>query len=389
MRPALPLLLFAACSAPPGVVLPVDRVVRPTTVTEGQLPTLRVTLPAASSRTHVAVEAQRALVASEAGLFELNASGTLETQSTTAVQGLLSTGAGVVLVARADGLFEWSPGGLRRSELAIATMNVDRLLTRAGSTLWLGRPAELIRFDGSTLATLTTPGDVTALHARGDRLAANGPAGHWLVEPEADGYRVQQLDDELALGLTALVPFAENQALGLDAEGRLWKRLQVENGTAWRRVALTSDASDPGAGGLTALGIDADTGAAWLTSATTLYRLQGGDVLVQPLDSAPERLQVEGGTVWLRSGTTLTRVGRPDPVRFEPRVRALADAHCVRCHAAGLQGVFPLKTADEWRMRVDAIVTATSNGRMPADTLSALSEEDRTLIRQWREDGLK
>jgi mono/diheme cytochrome c family protein len=172
--------------------------------------------------------------------------------------------------------------------------------------------------------------------------------------------------------------------------------MQVDAGTVWRPVALSTDPADPGATELTFLGVDATSGTAFAGNATTFFRLQGDTVTQQPL-LAPLRHPhpAPNGGLWGLSLDGLTRIGRANPVTFEPRIATLSQVHCARCHAPSRQAAhIPLLTVADWRARIDAALDATtpagtSPARMPADTMSTLTDAERALLRQWKEDGLQ
>jgi hypothetical protein len=343
----------------------------------------------------VASGADATLVALGAGLFEVTSNAALESRPSDAVTGLGPLPDGAVLVGTAQGLYEWRDRLLRRSRLDASLPRGARLVARRGFEYWFADTAGLLCFDGLGIVRVELA-DVSALAASpaSPLMVASTPRGPVLIVARADGYETQALTDEVE-GLQSAVPMGDHDVLGLGPSGRLLLRTRVEGGVAWRRVALTMDANDPGAEGLTELLVDHETGAPLAASPTQLFRLVGKDVVTQALTEPLSTLRSgKSGMIWGLSRTGLVRMGRPSPVTFS-QVSTIATVHCVRCHAPDRQGSFSLQTASEWRARIDGIISSVTpaaggqRGRMPADTVSTLSEQERAVIRQWKEDGLQ
>lgn len=390
---ALPLLCVAGCTGMAPMMLEVetvDRVVRPSAVVESSLPTTTFQPPTFWKQLLVA-DTQTTLVGSDTGLYELTSTGLTE-RSDAGVTGLLPLGPDAVLVANDQGLFEWRDGLLRPS-LLDPTLRDARFLARHDGDLFFARDRSLLRLRGTALTAIDLPGAAQSLDLSGSLAVITSDAGHHLAEL-GDMARTQPLDDERP-GLTAAVPF-EGDVLALGEGGALLRRMQVDAGTVWRPVALSTNPADPGATQLTFLHVDSTSGAALTGNATTLFRLQGDAVTKQPLLAPLRHLQAApNGGVWGLSLDGLTRIGRANPVTFEPRIATLSQVHCARCHAPSRQAAFiPLLTVADWRSRIDAALdattpTGTSPARMPADTLTTLTDDERALLRQWKEDGLQ
>lgn len=374
-----------------------DRVVRPRSVTSSSLPISTFATPQPWQQLYVADEANSTLLGSERGLVELSVQGSLVSRSADPVLGLVALTDGSALIANASGFFEWRDGTLRRSNIESALSSGDRLLARRGDVIWFARGTALLRFDGTGLEAieLGQPIDTLTLGA-GSLATVRAGSKFWALTERADGFELQDLTEELSDLIDAMPWGAGSEVTAVSDGGVLWRRAEVDGGWAWRHVALTTDLEDPGATSVRALAVDAHSGAVFATTDSTLYRLQGESVTTLALPT-PLRSTHAGrnGVLWALTSTGAVRIGNTDPVTFEPRIATLATVHCARCHAPDRQASFlPLLTIDDWRAQIDAAILASTpmgatRARMPADTTSTLTDEERALLIRWKEDGLQ
>lgn len=394
-------LVLTACDGwvskmPEIIIETADRVVRPRSVTSSSLPISTFATPQPWQQLYVADDATTTLLGSERGLVELSVQGALVSRSADPVLGLVALTDGSALISNANGFFEWRDGTLRRSDLETALQSTDRLLARRGDVIWFARGTSLLRFDGSQLEAIELGQTVDALTLGAGPLSTVRAGGQlWALTARTNGFELQDLTEEQKELIDA-VPWGDAEISAITAGGVLWRRALVDGGVAWRHVSLTTDTEDPGATGVRALAVDAQSGAVFATADATLYRLQGESVttlaLPTPLRSAHAG---RNGVLWALTDTGALRIGNTDPVTFSPRIATLGTVHCARCHAPDRQASFlPLMTIDDWRAQIDAAILATTpmgatRARMPADTTTTLTAEERALLIRWKEDGLQ
>ena len=398
MRP-LPPLLLTACAACVGEIGPVPpppgpgdftwrvEAVEPLTLEHAQWP-----LGAdAGGRFHVAVARGQLLLGTGDGLELLGSDGGTALLSAAPVHGLITQPGGDALVAGPDGLKVLTGELLRESALGEAFTTPPRLLTREGDALWLSTDAELVRLENGQLTAWAVAG-VTALHAHGGLRTARAAAGWLLLRDAPNGaLELQSLSEELEL--EAALPVGGGETLGATPGGAAVRRVAVDGGAAWLEVALAAGAQAEPARGVRLLGVDPQTGAAWLWHQGALGRLDGRrlSTLAAP---EPAGAQVgESGALFLSSASELVRLGSDAPVRFAESIEPLSAAQCESCHRQGGAAQPVLETPGDWRDAIDRVLERTDPLaaealRMPRGA-SPLTAAQYELIRRWKQEGFR
>ncbi|AUP80820.1 hypothetical protein [Flavivirga eckloniae] len=83
----------------------------------------------------------------------------------------------------------------------------------------------------------------------------------------------------------------------------------------------------------------------------------------------------------------------PDPntkITYEGNVKNIINSNCVQCHASTpVNGApFSLTTFTEVKNRVDGILSRINNASSPMPPSGLMPSNNRTLIQQWKDDGL-
>lgn len=375
----------------PSVTPPGDGqalVVRPTTVTASTLDRTTYDLGGVEVR-YVATLGTAALVGGADGLFEIGVDG-LAPIDATPVTGLTTLDGVGIVVASATGVSLWN-GTLEPSGLsdALSAMSVDAL-ARRGDELWLATDAELYRFATNTLAAFPSipRGRALDTFTGAGRILVDTADGYVALAEATDGTWTTQPIDELAI--ETLVPGANDRIFGVVADVLLERVAVSATEVAWRPVALTDAADDPGARDIRAAALDPVTGGVWFATSTGLVELTGRTV--ERLDVAlPDSFAMTvstDGTLWVATDTSLERFGHDGPpVTWADDVKPFAEANCARCHVT-LGIAHPLETYETWVDEIDTIIEEVASSRMPQDG-AALLGGSAELIRRWKNGGFE
>jgi ligand-binding sensor domain-containing protein len=324
-------------------------------------------------------------VGGAAGLFQQTTSG-FESVSETPVVGLVGF-SDIVFVANDDGLFIWD-GTLRAAALGQSVEGSPTSVARDGDDLWVATDQGLYLLSGEELSAFASLASAGLISGCGDSddviVALDG--GLRILRSDGSAWVVVDVSDEPA---TTMVPAAGGRIFG-EESGVLRERISVDDGVAWRPVALTTSAADGGASGVDALLADPVTGATWVAQADVISRLTGADVgtVDRPALGALTLATVTSDSaLWLGDGVSLVRIGEQRVVTWDGEIAEFNANNCTRCHQTDGIGR-PLETKESWVNEVDQIIDAIENERMPQDG-AALVGGTADLVRQWKEGGLQ
>ncbi len=374
-----------------GVVAPVDTTFWLHQSEPLELPEMSWTLPvSAGPRLHVTTARGEVLVGGADGLHQLLADGGSQELHPGEVTGLATLPSGDALVLKPSGAFVRTGTLLRPNELSMSLPPSASLLRSEGSRLWFSTPAAIVRLDGASLTSFSVPavgslqGPVAGVMVAqaGDRLLA--------LRERGASIELQSLSDEVSI--VRAVPLRNGAFLASDESGLVSCREVQDGGALWRAVWVgDADAGAPLHGEL--LGVDPESGAAWLRVDGGLARLDEDRLAARPMESFTAFAVDTNGAVLLRTATGVVRLGSEAPVRFSDQVRPLSQARCVSCHRQSGVALPVLETAAQWREHIDTILlrvspTIAEGLRMPRGD-SALLEADLTRLRRWKQEGFR
>ena len=83
----------------------------------------------------------------------------------------------------------------------------------------------------------------------------------------------------------------------------------------------------------------------------------------------------------------------PDPnakVTYDANVKSIINGNCTQCHGSPTanSAPFSLVTYTQVKSRVDAIISRINNSSSPMPPSGQIPSSNRTLIQQWKDDGL-
>lgn len=385
--------LFAACGGPAETESPpaADTVVRPSRIDALDVAVQTHALPDGlrddATLSIAALDGGVTLIGGAAGLYTLDGTGFREVAGG-AVTGLAVTEEGTV-VGRSDGLHIYD-GDLTLSPLSERLGGGVTAVALRGTELFLGTDEALFLLADGGLYAFDELGAVRQIAASADnRTLIVDRDDETLRLKEEDGvWSRHALTSEVALD--AVVPAGPDRIFAA-AVGLLVERVSLEDGAAWRPVALTAEKEDTGASGIEAISVEPASGRLWVVTRDSVARLYGDAVALRErppgLGAALAARATRDGAVWISDGTNLVRVGSDQPpVTWSDDVRAFSADNCERCHIPLGVG-HPLDTYEAWTAEVDRIIDALEQERMPQDG-AVLVGGTADLIRRWKADGL-
>ena len=354
------------------------------------LPSTRWALPAdAGLSMRVTTARGELLVGGDDGLHRLTADGGSEQLAAGPVTGLFTLASGDALLVRPDGFSVRTGAAVRESELSSSVPGPVAMVGRDGPRLWLANDATLFRLEGEVLTAFPVP-KVHRVEGATDGVLVLHRAGAVEALREAPLPSRQSLSEEQPV--VAAVPLAGGAFLAVADGGALWRRELEDGGARWRPLRTgPADAGNAVAADL--LGLDPQTGAAWLRVDGGLGRLDGDRLSLTPMEPFSAVALDDVGGLFLRTAGGVLRMGAAAPVRFSEQVQPLSTARCVSCHRQNGTAPPVLETLDQWRVNVDKVLArigpqVAEQLRMPRNA-DPLTPEEVARVRRWKEEGFR